>query len=45
MNSEEIFEIKAAAFYEMTGFVAPGKDSPSAIRHSLFTRTEAKGVE
>ena len=41
MTDNEWFEIKAAAFYAMTGFMAPGKDIPAAANPSesyLVTR-------
>jgi len=36
MDTNEIFEIKANAFRQMTGHMAPGKDAPSVSYPSPF---------
>ena len=39
LSKNEVFEIKAAAFYRMTGYMAPGKDvAPAAYSISYEER-------
>lgn len=42
MNAYTHFEIKACAFYRMTGIMAPGKDEPAASGgHPMGERIDA----